>query len=146
MLGAKFSVMGLLTNGNFGELSLHQTVAKVRESLGDPDDVGQGMGRVTIFRYVQEGLELSFRKEHVVLLAVYKREEGPQDNEATRRWRVEWDIPADMMDDVAALSRWLSSSGMRVSELRSREAVTLVVHGGGTALYEEGRLRSVQAS
>ncbi len=121
--------------------------------LGEPEDLGRGLGDSVIESYAQRRLQLSFNRGRLILIAVYFRHEHVDPN---NRVRLVWDLPSDeMLTDQAPLLGWLESAGIpfrlasrskRSSSPPAGDWSTWVVDGGATLTFTAGRLDSIQVA
>ncbi len=142
----EISLAGFIRSGELAGLRVGQHRSEIRQVLGEPEELGRGMGKTVIESYAGRRLQLSFHRGRLMLIAVYFRQElaDPDD-----RIQLVWDLPSEETKNEAALLEWLKSAGIPFrsgADSSSDDWSSWVVEGEATVLFEQGRLDSIQVT
>ncbi len=146
----EMSLAGFIRTGVLGGLTVGQHKPEIRRLLGEPEDLGRGLGKSAIESYAQRRLQLSFNRGRLILIAVYSRHRHV---DPSNRIQLVWDLPSEeMLTDQAPLLGWLESAGIpfrlvsgsnRSGSSPAGDWSTWVVDGGATLTFTAGRLDSI---
>lgn len=139
------SLGSFVKTGVLGCIAVGQLANDIEEILGKPEDCGF-IGKIKIESYLQKRLQLSFKNNRLILIAIYFKDsimEIPND-----LIRLVWDLPREAMNSEKALFEWLTNDGISIRSrgYESSESSTWVVEEGASVTYSEGRLYSIQST
>ena len=141
----EISLADFVRTGVLGGLAVGQHRSEIRQVLGDPEELGRGMGKSVVESYAQRRLQLSFHRGRLILIAVYFRHEHMDSGD---RIQLVWDLPSEGMTNEAALLEWLENADIPFrpgGSLPSDDWSSWVVEGGARVIFDEARLDSIQS-
>ena len=98
----EISLADFIRSGVLGGLAVGQHRPEIRQGLGEPEDLGRGMGKFVIESYAQRRLQLTFHRGRLILIAVYFRQESVDPSD---RIQLVWDLPSEETRNEAASER-----------------------------------------
>ena len=143
MVGIDISLAHFLRTGLLAEIAIGHERARVEAILGRPDDSGGRGSAFAIERYAGGKIEISFRKERAVLIAVYV----VRGSDRASGDRLVDDLGAERTDSVGAFKKWYDAERIDYCvRLDDGDSCILAVQRGASAVFHGGTLDSLQSS
>jgi hypothetical protein len=143
-MSLSISLAMLVLKGLFGSIGIGAFWDDVSRLIGEPEDIGRGMGKVKIERYFGGSLEISYLNNAVVLIAVYLKR-GILTNGTTLQ--LNSDFPLSIDSDEEGFLEWLDSEGVKYQVYAEDEQSTSwKLDSGAVVTFVDGGLESIQVS